>query len=371
MAPCEAPKSAARVSRISILPSGLLRSGEPSMINRERRVFKLRLRRRVPKREKPSAMPIPQSLPPERSSTPGDQQIRRLALETLDERLQRYRLVQPKLEKQMMQSLQDYGQVSPIIICPLEGQTVLVDGFKRLHAARSLKGFTHLNARTLEVDEQAAKAALFNLNRIVGRPVELEEAWIIYALVREDGLQQIEVAAMLGRHKSWVNRRLALIERLCDEARESLRLGLLTPTQGRHLTRLPRGNQKAAMTAATGAALTSRELSDVVDLLSASSTSEQTHFVLSDPREALRQSQSSYVHQWDPRMSAAGNRVAKRLGLLLDCLGKMNTWLRYTGRAELQAVDRQPLTGGFVTLEQETKLVGEATGDFLKELKLP
>ena len=306
-----------------------------------------------------------------RSCTSAGQQDRLLALETLDERLQRYRLVQPKLERQMTQSLQDYGQVSPIIVCPLEGQTVLVDGFKRLHAARSLKGFTHLQARLLEVDEQAAKAALFNLNRIVGRPVELEEAWIIYALVREDGLQQIEVAAMLGRHKSWVNRRLALIERLCDEARESLRLGLLTPTQARHLTRLPRGNQKAAMTAATHAALTSRELSDVVDLLSASSTSEQTDFVLSKPREALRQSQSSYVHQWDPRMSAAGNRVAKRLAMLLDGLAKMNTWLRYTGRAELQAVDRQPLTGGFVKLEQETKLVSEATGDFLKELKLP
>ena len=316
-------------------------------------------------------MPNSQPLPAECSFTSAGQQDRLLALETLDERLQRYRLIQPKLERQMTQSLKDYGQVSPIIVCLLEGQTVLVDGFKRLRAARSLKGFTHLSARLLEVDEQAAKAAVFNLNRIVGRPVELEEAWIIYALVREDGLQQTEAAAMLGRHKSWVNRRLALIERLCDEARESLRLGLLTPTQARHLIRLPRGNQKAAITAATDAALTSRELSDVVDLLTASSTSQQTHFVLSNPREALRQSQSSYVHQWDPRMSAAGNRVAKRLGLLLDCLARMNTWLRYTGRAELQAVDRQPLTGGFVKLEQETQLVSEATGDFLKELKLP
>jgi hypothetical protein len=316
-------------------------------------------------------MPNSQPLPPECSVTWGDQQIRLLALERVNERLQRYRLIQPKLEQQMMQSLQDYGQVSPIIVCVLEGEAVLVDGFKRLHAARSLQGFTHLSARLLEVDEQAAKAALFNLNRIVGRPVELEESWIIYALVREDGLQQTEVAAMLGRHKSWVNRRLALIERLCDEARESLRLGLLTPTQGRHLTRLPRGNQKAAMTAVTAAALTSRELSDVVDLLTASSTSEQIQFVLSKPREALRQSQSSYVHQWDPRMSSAGNRVARRLGQLLDNLAKMNSWLRYTGRAELQAIDRQPLPGGFVKLEQETKLVSEATGDFLKELKLP
>jgi ParB-like chromosome segregation protein Spo0J len=121
-------------------------------------------------------------------------QDRFVTLPEIDERLQRYRLVQPKLERQMTQSLKDYGQVSPIIVCELEGKMVLVDGFKRLHAARCLNGFTQLNARTLEVDEQAAKAALFNLNRIVGRPVELEEAWIIYALVREDGLQQNEVA---------------------------------------------------------------------------------------------------------------------------------------------------------------------------------
>jgi len=316
-------------------------------------------------------MPKSQQSSPEYPSISGTQQDRPLALETLDERLRRYRLVQPKLEQQMTQSLKDYGQVSPIIVCPLEGQTVLVDGFKRLHAARSLKGFTHLSARFLEIDQQAAKAALFKLNRIVGRPVELEESWIIYALVREDGLQQIEVAAMLGRHKSWVNRRLALIERLCDEARESLRLGLMTPTQARHLTRLPRGNQKAAMATATEATLTSRELSDVVDLLSAASTTEQKHFVLSKPREALRQSQSSYAHQWDPRMSTSGNRAAKRLGQLLDALSKMNTWLRYSGRSELQAIDREPLTSGFVKLEQETQLVNEATGDFLKELKLP
>ncbi len=136
---------------------------------------------------------------------------------------------------------------------------VLVDGFKRLRAARTLKGVNALHARQLEIDEQAAKAAIFNLNRLTSRPNEREESWIIYALVHDDGLQQIEVAHMLGRHKSWINRRLALIERLTDEAREALRLGLLTPTQARHLTGLPRGNQNAAMRCATEHALTSRE----------------------------------------------------------------------------------------------------------------
>ena len=226
-------------------------------------------------------------------------------------------------------------------------------------------------ARFLELDEQRAKAAIFNLNRVTGRPVELEEAWIIYALVIEDGLQQIEVAQMLGRHKSWVNRRLALIDRLSAEARESLRLGLITPTQARHLTRLPRGNQNAAMQTAAHAALTSRELSEVVDLLLASSTGEQTQFVLEKPRQAIRQSQDHYVHQWDSRLSAAGNRIAKRLGLLLDSLAHMNTWLRLTGRKQLQACDRAPLLSAFIKLEQEASLVTEASSDFIKEMQLP
>jgi hypothetical protein len=108
-----------------------------------------------------------------------------------------------------------------------------------------------------------------------------------------------------------------------------------------------------------------------VDLLLASSTGEQTSFVLSDPRRALRQSDQQYVHHWDPRMSVAGNRVAKRLALLLDCLAKMQSWLRYQGRGELQACDREPLEDGFRRLVQEARLTAEASQDFLKELKLP
>jgi hypothetical protein len=38
-------------------------------------------------------------------------------------------------------------------------------------------------------------------------------------LIREDGLSQAEVAELLGHHKSWVCRRLALLERLCPTSR--------------------------------------------------------------------------------------------------------------------------------------------------------
>jgi ParB-like chromosome segregation protein Spo0J len=288
-----------------------------------------------------------------------------------DLRLDRYRLIQPKAELLMARSLAKYSQLAPVVYCPLEGALVLVDGFKRLRAARTLQGMTTLQARRLEVDEHGAKAAIFNLNRITSQPNELEESWIIYALVHEDGLSQVEVAHMLGRHKSWVNRRLALIERLTDEAREALRLGLLTPTQARHLTQLPRCNQNGAMKCATDHTLTSRELSEAVRLLQAASTQEQTQFVLEQPRQAIRQAQDNYVYQWDPRLSLAGNRAAKRLGLLLDSATKMNHWLRLTGRSELQACDRSILVSSFIKLQQESALLSESICDFIKELQLP
>lgn len=115
-------------------------------------------------------------------------------------------------------------------------------------------------ARVMEVNDTAAKAAMYGLNRAGGRTSELEEAWIVYALVREDGLPQVEVAELLGRHKTWVCRRLALIEKLGEEAKEELRVGLLSPTCARHVARLPQGNQGELLGLIRREALTVHEL---------------------------------------------------------------------------------------------------------------
>ena len=303
--------------------------------------------------------------------SPEGDSVHSVDLNEFDLRLERYRIVQPKADSLMVRSLSKYGQLAPLVYCVLDDVLVLVDGFKRLRAVRTLKGLNILQARRLEVDEHGAKAAIFNLNRITSRPTELEESWIIYALVHDDGLEQVEVANMLGRHKSWVNRRLALIDRLTEESRQALRLGLLSPTQARHLTQLPRGNQNAALRCASEHALTSRELCEAVRLLQAASTREQTQFVLEKPRQAIRQSQESYVHQWDPRLSTAGNRIARRLGILLDATTKMNHWLRLTGRSELQACDRPILLPVIAKLTEESTLLLESSSDFVKELSLP
>src|SRR5437899_11860224 len=159
----------------------------------------------------------------------ADNQLLDLKWEEIGEHYGRYRLQVPGAERSMARSLERYGQLSPVVVCRRQDRYELIDGFKRLGAVRGLAQIPRLSARLMEADERTAKAAIYGLNRAGGRTRELEEAWIVHALVREDGLTQVEVAELLGRHKRWVCRRLALIEKLGPEAREELQAGLITP----------------------------------------------------------------------------------------------------------------------------------------------
>jgi ParB-like chromosome segregation protein Spo0J len=290
-----------------------------------------------------------------------------LALNHLGEHYRRYRLADPEAEADMVRSLRRYGQLAPLVVCRREETAEVIDGFKRLAAARVL-GWVTLSARWLDVDERTAKAALYGLNCAGQRPRDWEEAWIVYALVREDGLSQLDVAELLGRHKSWVCRRLALVEKLADEAKEDLRLGLLSVTAARCLIQLPRGNQAEVLTTLRREELTVAELAGVVELLRAAPGRPQEEYILAQPRQALRQARQESGWAHDPRLSRAGNRVGRRLGQLLEQLARLENWLRHTGRADLSPVDRGLLAPGFGRLARDAHSVAVLTEDFLGEL---
>lgn len=293
--------------------------------------------------------------------------IRPLQLSEFDERFRRYRLSPPEAEREIVESLRRYGQIAPVVVCLCDGEFLLIDGFKRLTAARSIKGFETLRTRAMECDERSAKAAMYNLNR-VGRGVqEIEEAWIVHSLVREDGLSQVEAAELLSHHKSWVCRRLALLERLCPAARQDLSLGLLSPTQARHLVRLPVGNQVEALDVARRDSLSSQELQGVINLLLASGTPAKKAFVLEKPRLALQQATGETMPGWDPRLSPRGNRIQKQLGQLLDQLSRMENWLSHRGRGELSACDAVLLRSSLEKVIHQSELVKMLTTDLLRE----
>ena len=124
--------------------------------------------------------------------------VQPLAIAELGESYRRYRLSDPAAEEVMVRSLRQYGQLTPVVVCLREGRPELVDGFKRRAAAAFLPWRT-LSARLIEADEAQAKAAIYGLNRTGHRPQQLEEAWIVHALVREDGLTQVQASLGAGR----------------------------------------------------------------------------------------------------------------------------------------------------------------------------
>lgn len=299
----------------------------------------------------------------------ADEDVLTLECQQIGEHYGRYRLHLPEAERAMARSLERYGQLSPVVVCRRQQRYELIDGFKRLGAARRLAHISHLSARLLEADERTAKAAIYGLNRAGGRTRELEEAWIIQALVREDGMSQVEVAELLGRHKSWVCRRLALIERLGPKAKDDLRVGLLSPTAARQIVRLPEGNQAEVLEAVRREALTSAELAGVVDLWLGCAERRQQAYLLQHPREALSQANGTLPTVHDPRLSEDGNRVWKRVGLLLDVLGRMEVWLAHHGRAGLTPEDRAILAPRFQRLARDAGSVASLSQDFVSELE--
>jgi len=288
-----------------------------------------------------------------------------LALVDIGEHFARYRLRSAAAERVIQASLRRYGQMSPIVVFQWQGRYELIDGFKRLAAGRAVPGLASLCARVIEANARTAKAALYGLNRASGKTSELEEAWIVHALVRDDGLPQVEVADLLGRHKSWVCRRLALIEKLGEAAKEELKVGLLSPTCARQLVRLPPGNQPALLDVIRRDALTVHELEGLVTLLERAPSRELQQYILNAPREALAQADGACLPSRDPRLSVVGTQVWRRLGLLLELLGRMEGWCTHQGLSGLTPKDCEVLAPRFARLSRDATSVARLAQDLM------
>jgi ParB/RepB/Spo0J family partition protein len=180
----------------------------------------------------------------------------------------RFRLIHPGSEAAVLESMRQFGQILPVVVAtgPGSHRYELIDGFKRLRASRQL-GLKTIRAKVLALGVRPVKAAILQLNWKARSIREVEEAMIVHSLHREDHLSQVDIAQLLGRHKSWVCRRIALMEKLGDEVLGHLRLGLITAGHGRQLTRLPRGNQQGALETIVKHRLGCRETEKLVTML--------------------------------------------------------------------------------------------------------
>jgi ParB-like chromosome segregation protein Spo0J len=189
-----------------------------------------------------------------------------VALEELGGTLAGLRLCDDEGIRRMRDSLVRQGQLMALVVYRQGDVLEVVDGFKRLRAAQQL-GWRMLRVRELEVDSVGAKAALMVLNAGHGL-TDLEEAWLVRALYRNDRLGQPQIARLLVRDKSWVSRRLLLAEGLDETVTADVRLGLFGSGAATAVARLPRGNQRALTDLAMKQGLTRHQVERVVtDLL--------------------------------------------------------------------------------------------------------
>jgi ParB-like chromosome segregation protein Spo0J len=219
------------------------------------------------------------------------------------------------------------------------GQWVLLDGFKRIRVAQEL-GLTQVWVQAVQLDAAQAKAAILHCNQARPGLCEIEEAWIVRSLCREQGLRQAQVGQLLGRDKSWVCRRLKLAEALDTTLQDDLRLGLLSSMAARELAQLPRGNQLRAARAVRDHQLTSRQSAHLVQRLLQTTDPLAVREVLADPLTYLTaEGPRTRASECDPRLSEGGNRLRRVLLSWEDLCGHLTRCLCRHAPVGLEAAE--------------------------------
>ncbi len=226
----------------------------------------------------------------------------------------RVRCLVPRQVEQMKASLTAHGQLTALVVVKRQSGLELIDGFKRHRAAEQM-GWATLRVTSMDVDEQGQWAAMLALNRATHSMSVLEEALVLREMMAM-GMTQTQIGQMLSRHKSWVSRRIGLIERLHPELVEQIREGILQPGAARRLLPLPAGNQLELATVVIHQNLGSQDTELLVRLWK-NADPPVREYLLAHPREALANARTGDPEQPpDPRLTPRGQRLQRHLRIL-------------------------------------------------------
>lgn len=147
--------------------------------------------------------------------------------------------------RRLRDSIGRYGQLIPAMIIKEKDRYILVDGYLRLQALRAC-GKDCMLGYFCECTEQEALITL--LSKSNERQWEsIEQASIIQELRNRFGNTYEEISIKLGRDKSWVKRRLDLLEVLPEDIQQAVLQGTVsTWAASRVLAPLARANTEDA-----------------------------------------------------------------------------------------------------------------------------
>jgi ParB family chromosome partitioning protein len=149
-----------------------------------------------------------------------------LEFHQLDQCWEHLRVRQAGQQRQLIASLAETGQQTPIVVIPPSEENaryVVIDGHKRIAALRQL-GRDTVEATVWSMS--AADALLLERSLRFSRPESaLEQGWLLAEMEQRFGYSREELARRFDRSVSWVARRLALVELLPAAVQQQVRLG--------------------------------------------------------------------------------------------------------------------------------------------------
>jgi len=167
----------------------------------------------------------------------------------------------PLAERALLGSLAEHGQQLPIVVVRQQSRFVVIDGYKRV---RALKRLARDTVRATDWPMEELEALLLERQLRCAAEDALDQAWLLAELQERFGLSLEELARRFARSKSWVSRRLGLIESLPKSVQEQVRAGELAAHAAmKYLLPLARANAAAAVRLAAAIAplkLTSRQV---------------------------------------------------------------------------------------------------------------
>ena len=146
----------------------------------------------------------------------------------------------------MQNSITRYGQIVPVLAVSEGNNFILIDGYLRLKALKAC-GHDCIKLRVVAEDEADSLFVLLAKNNDRQWEV-IEQASLIQELHSRFSYSFGEIAKRLGRDKSWVKRRLDLVESLPEEIKQAVMAGKVSSWSASHvLAPLSRVNEQDAV----------------------------------------------------------------------------------------------------------------------------
>jgi len=180
----------------------------------------------------------------------------------LDLRFEQTRISRPKPLARLIQSIAQNGLYLPIQVADIGDAQVVIDGYQRIDAYRTLNrdripAYCHVQSLEDALCEWFANQHSRALDPI-------EEAWLIQQLMDEGHTRQT-IARQVGRGASWISRRIALLDGLSTPYQQALREGVLSSWAASRifipLARANKGDASQLLTALYQSPFSTRELS--------------------------------------------------------------------------------------------------------------